>query len=136
MNRVIGIDYYQTITQDPSLFVDFTSGLISEGWKVHIITAVGPTRFDTVRAEIEALNVPNSTIEVVLFEHPREAPELKLAKCKELGVQMFIDDREDICRLLRKNGIVAMNIIRKDNSRYDFEKYPEKGIKHEKHISA
>ena len=58
-------------------------------------------------------------IHTVVFEHPSESPALKVAKAKELGLDMFFDDRDDVCRELNKAGIMAMRVTRKDNSTYD-----------------
>lgn len=64
---------------------------------------------------------PPDLVHEVVFDSPKESPELKLAKCQELGIEMFFDDRDDVCRLLNKHGIVAMRVTRKDNSTYDLE---------------
>jgi hypothetical protein len=56
---------------------------------------------------------------VVVFRHPKESPQLKLAKCVELGIQVFYDDREDVCRLLNQHGILALRVPRKDPSACD-----------------
>jgi hypothetical protein len=55
----------------------------------------------------------------VVFRHPRESPVLKLAKCQELGIEVFYDDREDVCRLLNRNGILAFRVPRRDAAEDD-----------------
>jgi hypothetical protein len=52
---------------------------------------------------------------------PRESPHLKLAKCQELGIEVFYDDRDDVCRMLNKHGILAMRVPRTDGSTYDLD---------------
>jgi hypothetical protein len=37
-----------------------------------------------------------------------------MTKCRELGITVFYDDREDVCRVLTKHGILAMQVSRKD----------------------
>jgi hypothetical protein len=44
---------------------------------------------------------------------------LKLAKCRELGIEVFYDDREDVCRLLSRHGILALRVPRRDASEGD-----------------
>ena len=34
---------------------------------------------------------------------------------------MFFDDRDDVCKLLNKNGILGLRVTRKDNSTYDLD---------------
>jgi acid phosphatase class B len=55
----------------------------------------------------------------VVYDDVSQAPALKLAKCQELGITVFYDDREDVCRLLNQHGILAVRVMRKDNSTYD-----------------
>lgn len=122
----IGVDYWQTISRDPDLFGAMMQAILDAGGEVHIITAVGDKRAATVQYEIEDLfmpKMPYTEIHVVVFDHPREAPELKLEACKRLGIQMFFDDRRDICEKLNKHGILACNLLRNDNRDYDPEKY-------------
>jgi acid phosphatase class B len=118
----IGFDYWQVISHYPDFFAELNSMFWFYGHEVHVISAVGPTRRNTVLAEVIRL-IPDNTPKVheVIFNHPSESPELKLAKCKELGIDVFFDDRDDVCRLLNQNGITAMRVTRKDNSTYDLD---------------
>ena len=52
----------------------------------------------------------------VVFRDPRESPHLKLAKCRELGIEVFYDDREDVCRILAKHGILALRVPRREDT--------------------
>ena len=38
---------------------------------------------------------------------------------RELGIQVFYDDREDVCRLLNQHGILALHVLRQDPSADD-----------------
>lgn len=69
--------------------------------------------------KIMGLAIHPSHIYELLFDDPKESPELKLKKCQELGIEVFYDDRDDVTRLLSKDGILAMQVTRKDNSTYD-----------------
>lgn len=129
---ILGLDYWQTLSANKEKLLELADCVIKAGGEVHVITAVGKQRGDKVRDDINELlgdyRIPID-VHVVIFDHPREAPELKLAKCLELGVDIMIDDRRDITTLLKKNDIVGLNIMRKDNRTYDYNLYPEKGIR-------
>jgi len=119
--EIIGLDYWQVISHYPKYFKEFASQMLAAGHEIHIITAVGEERSKVVFNDINKTRVPHTKKHMVIFKDPKESPELKLAKCKELGITTFYDDRDDVVRLLNKNGIVAMRVTRKDNSTYDLE---------------
>lgn len=117
----IGLDYWQVISHYPEYFKVFAQQMLDAGHEIHIVTAVGEERAKRVFADINKTGVPYTSRHKVIFKDPKESPELKLKKCKELGITVFYDDRDDVCRLLNKNGIVAMRVTRKDNSTYDLD---------------
>lgn len=119
--EIIGLDYWQVISHYGEYFKEFAQQMLKAGHEIHILTAVGHTRKATVMKEIDASGVPFTAKHMVIFDDPKQSPELKLEKCQELGITVFYDDRDDVCRLLNKNGIVAMRVTRKDNSTYDLE---------------
>lgn len=95
--------------------------------EVHVISAIGKGRIGQIKSDTyKSLHkggwgtpswcVKPENIHEVVFESPKESPELKLAKCKELGIQIFFDDREDVCNLLNANGILAFIVPRKNNT--------------------
>jgi len=51
-------------------------------------------------------------------EHPQS---LSRVKCWELGITVFYDDRDDVCRLLTKHGILAMRVTRNDDGADDVD---------------
>lgn len=119
---IIGFDYWQVLSHYPEKFAFIISAFVSEGADIHVISAVGKNH--TPGSVVEAVHrlgfdIPEDHIHAVLFEHPRQSPELKLQKCQELGVEVFFDDRDDVVRLLNKNGILGLRVTRKDNSTYD-----------------
>lgn len=119
----VGFDYWQVISHFPQYFSRLAMAHREDGNEVVIISAVGKDRVGTVQGEVDKIGTFPSGVKVyeVVFNDPSESPELKLAKCKELGVTVFYDDRDDVCRLLNKNGILAMRVTRKDNSTYDIK---------------
>lgn len=121
MNKKIGFDYWQVISHYPEVFAELSELYLAARHEVHVISAVGRKRLNTVRAEVANKGVLCTQVHEVLFEHPRESPELKLAKCQALGITQFYDDRQDVCRLLNANGIVAFQVMRRGQERDDLQ---------------
>lgn len=109
---IIGFDYWNTATQNPGRFAALACAIRDTGGKVYIITAVGPKRASSNVDEVKALGVPNDGIYQVVFDKPQDAPRLKADKAVELGIQLFIDDRRDICEEMLRRGILACNILK------------------------
>lgn len=118
---IVGFDYWQVLSHYPEHISELIYALNEHGAEVHIISAIGKQRIGTIAADVHKhmYDFPDSAIHEVVFDKPAQSPELKLAKCKELGITMFFDDRDDVCALLNANGIVAMRVTRKDGSKYD-----------------
>ncbi len=124
----VGIDYWQVLSHYPEYFCMLIKQLMSDGSnEVHIISAIGKDRIGTIQGEVDdilgmnGLSAFKPYVHEVVFEHPRQSPELKLKKCQELGVTVFHDDRDDVCTLLTANGILALRVGRRDNSTYDLQ---------------
>ena len=122
---IIGIDYWQVLSHHQEYFCELIRNHMNAGHAVHIVSAVGKNRIKTVDNEVRKIMQNNGVgayypqVTEVIFDKPVESPELKLAACQALGITVFYDDRDDVCRLLNKHGIVAMRVTRKDNSTYD-----------------
>ena len=108
---IVGFDYWNVLSHYPRQIGHLMAVHEAAGDEVHVISAIGRGRIGTVEAEVRVVSdVP--TVHEVVFSHTRESPELKLAKCFELGIEIFYDDREDVCRLLAQNGILALRVPR------------------------
>jgi hypothetical protein len=128
---IVGFDYWQVISHYPEQIGILKACLNIGGNECHIISAIGKGRIGTIAKEIHSIDIlkgedywykfDDNKIHEVVFDNPKQSPELKLAKCKELGIEMFFDDRDDVCRLLNANGIMALRVTRKDNSTYDLD---------------
>ena len=110
---IVGFDYWQVLSHYPAEIAHLMAVHDLVGDRVHVISAVGQHRAGTVEAEVRAITTVPEVHEVV-FAHPSQSPALKLAKCRELGIEVFYDDREDVCRLLSRHGILAMRVPRRD----------------------
>lgn len=118
---IVGFDYWQVISHYPDMMRHLAMMHHRNGDTVVIISAVGKNRIGTVARAVKNKGFDPAFYNVfeVIFDDPSQSPELKLKMCKELNVELFYDDRDDVCRMLNKNGIVAMRVTRKDNSTYD-----------------
>ena len=85
----IGLDYWQVISHYPEYFRELARAHLARSSEVHVISAIGTDRSGTVAHEVAGLGIPNSGVHEVVFRHSGESPELKLAKCLELGIQVF-----------------------------------------------
>lgn len=120
---VIGFDYWQCISHYPRHFREMLGSFESFANEVHVISAIGKTRIGTIGNDVKNTDGwggfregwYTDHVHEVVFNKSRESPELKLAKCKELGIEMFFDDRKDVCELLNANGILAFQVPRKDD---------------------
>jgi hypothetical protein len=118
---IVGFEYWQVISHYPLEMGELREALAARGDEVHVISAIGEGRVGTIAAEVHQHwpDFPDKYIHEVVFDDLKQAPELKLAKCQDLGISMFFDDRDDVCRLLGKHGIVAVRVTRKDGGSYD-----------------
>lgn len=108
---IVGFDYWHVLSHYPTQIGHLIALHAAAGDEVHVVSAIGRGRIGTVEAEVRAVtDVP--TVHEVVFDHTSESPELKLAKCRELGIELFYDDREDVCRLLAAHGILAFRVPR------------------------
>ena len=109
----IGFDYWQVLSHHGDRLRPLIDACTAAGHEVVVISAVGHRRAGTVEPAVRALGFAMPVHEVV-FSDPRESPQLKLARCSELGVTVFYDDRDDVCRLLSRHGILALRVTRQD----------------------
>jgi hypothetical protein len=124
---IVGFDYWNVISHNPEK-IDFLMRAIElmmmssydTVYHVHVVSTIGKTRIGTVEARVNEVLAPYLhedyyQVHEVVFKHAKESPELKLAKCKELGIEMFFDDRKDVVDLLNDNGILAFLVPRSTN---------------------
>lgn len=110
----IGLDYWRVCSHYPAHFTKIAQAYLDAGGEVHIISAIGKRRKNTIQPMIDALGIPYTQVHELIFNSPVEAPQLKLAKCQQLGVWAFYDDRADTCDLLTQHGILGIRVSRMD----------------------
>ena len=92
----IGFDYWQVISHYPKHIKELIGSLENNANDTYIISAVGKNRIGTVAAEIKKIpefsrfsdRYIKDRVHEVIFDHPRESPELKVALALELGLDM------------------------------------------------
>jgi acid phosphatase class B len=110
---IVGFDYWQVLSHYPEQIGHLMEIHSRAGDTVHVISAIGRGRIGTVADEVR-VHTDVAEVHEVVFGHPRESPVLKLAKCQELGIVLFYDDREDVCRMLSQHGILALRVPRRE----------------------
>jgi hypothetical protein len=119
---IVGLDFYKTISAHPKEFRALASSLTSELNDVIVISAVGKSSNlenykRHVREFLETHHISYKTLHIVQFEKDEEIPQLKLEACQKWKVQMYFDDREDVCKKLSENGIVSLRVGIGDNKK-------------------
>lgn len=100
----IGIDFYDTITDNPSKWRRYIKELTLEGHHVYIISAIHACNIDRLRSDFRHTRNAGALMPVV-YDNFFDVPRLKYEACKRLGINVFIDDRKDTCDLLGLHGI-------------------------------
>lgn len=107
-----GFDYWNVCSDHPEIFRDLAVALLRSGHEVHVVTAIGKNRKGTIAGEVQDLGIPVTAVHEVIFRHPRQSPELKVAKALELGLDVFWDDRDDVCYAMTEAKILACRVTR------------------------
>jgi len=123
---VIGFDYFKTLTTHHKTLRPIARAIMAEGGFVYIISALSDQgnreQYEkSMEKFLTDTNFPYTKFFVVVFPKGQEdehIPFLKLEKCQDLGVELYIDDREDVAELMSQNGITGLVI------KNHFEKTP------------
>lgn len=118
---VIGFDYFKTITTHHKTLKPIARAIMAEGGFVYVISAVSDASDEPKRIKYEQAmqkflqdnNFPYTKCFVVVFPAGHEEGNismLKLEKAQDLGIELFIDDREDVAELMSQNGITGLVI--------------------------
>lgn len=108
---IVGFDYWHVLSDYPRQMSHLIDLHAMAGDDVHVISAIGVGRIGTVEGDVRRItSIPR--VHEVVFDHVSESPALKLAKCLELRIELFYDDREDVCALLAANGVLALRVPR------------------------
>lgn len=105
----LGIDFYDTITIESKAFKRLTQALLAGGGEVHIISAVAEHNLKQLQKDVRKTHVPYTELHPVFFKSYGSVPKLKYEKCKELGIEFYIDDRLDVVQYLAAHGIPAFH---------------------------
>ena len=122
---IIGFDFYKTLSAYPRKFRTLISSYISEGHHIVVISALSD-RSDVenytrhMKDFLAQHNLTYHELQVVVFHDDQEIPDVKLEACKEKGVEVYYDDREDVCQKLNENDILAFKVGHKNKKDKSF----------------
>lgn len=114
---ILGLDFYGTIQCWPNELEVLAKTVITGGGKLYIITACYPEHKQKTEDMINASGIPYTAIEFIFYRDELEVPAKKLAACRKLGVQLYIDDLPFIVNHLSDNGLLCLKIKGKSKSR-------------------
>ena len=112
---IVGFDFHNVLDLHPQM-IDLLWVFVRDEYEVHIISAVGPKRAGTIAGEVDKILGPHAQdiqVHEVVFRHPRESPILKAELARLLGIEIFFDDRADVCEAMNHEGILCLQVPRK-----------------------
>lgn len=111
---------YATINSTPliPLVKEMLEIFSIEGYKFEFITARGLLKKETKEAVIQVFRKNNLPIENIHW-----GVKDKVSKCKELGIDLMIEDNPNQCKLLKENKIKTIYFRDKDNEKIQEDKY-------------
>lgn len=99
----IGIDFYDTITDNPSKFRRYIRQLKDEGHTIYVISAIYSSNLSRLQKDYKKVRI-HCELVPVFYSQYNDVPELKYKKCMELGIDLMIDDRIDTCSYIYSMG--------------------------------
>lgn len=111
---------YATINSTPliPLVKEMLEIFSIEGYKFEFITARGLLKKETKEAVIQVFQKNNLPIENIHW-----GVKDKVSKCKELGIDLMIEDNPNQCKLLKENKIKTIYFRDKDNEKIQEDEY-------------
>lgn len=100
----IGIDFYDTITDNPSKFRRYIKARTLAGDRVYVISAIHGENIDRLRKDFKHARNSGALIPVAYINYS-DVPRLKYDVCRRLDIDYMIDDRQDICDYMASKGI-------------------------------
>ena len=83
------------------------------GWEIYILTSV-PTSWKGTNQREKMLDelFPGFAYRVVYTDGHIEAGKAKAKEMKELGINLIIDDTEDVCKAIKAEGIQVLHLLK------------------------
>ena len=117
-DRVVGFDFHNTLQVKrgnqwivPVAHLEIIRNLRGLGWRVYLISFVGSRwREESTRSEIESSGLARE-----LGREGRDwffvrSKQDKAPLCRQLGIQVFLDDSPEVIESLRREGIYTLPI--------------------------
>lgn len=111
---------YATINSTPliPLVKEMLEIFSIEGYQFEFITARGLLKKETKEAVVQVFQKNNLPIENIHW-----GVKDKVTKCKELGIDLMIEDNPNQCKLLKENKIKTIYFRDKDNEKIQEDEY-------------
>lgn len=106
----VGIDY-GVFSEAPDRFGSVATSLLDGGHEVYLTATVSERNGDRIFLQVQSMALPHTVISMIVCNREDEVQENLLEYCLTNKIDMFMDTREEVCRVLRKNGIIALKMI-------------------------
>lgn len=108
----IGFDWGGVLDEHPDRLTQLADALKRSGHEIYIVSAINAGEEETRRQQVEEI-MPDVCTEIITLvaAHP-DQPLEKLKIVLDKKIDMFFDDRADICQLLQNNGVLAFQVPR------------------------
>ena len=115
---ILGLDYGDVISKWPEATRRLAKSVIDSGGKVYIISWKVPiVKLQDIHhneGELDFQYLKDFPYTNVFFndiEDVLQRPVWKAGLCEQLGVELFIDDNEEIVKTIQRRGIMAVQAI-------------------------
>src|SRR5580698_2807282 len=108
----VGFDFHNVLDAWPNQVTDLMRRHKYYGDYVCVLSAVGRNRKGTVAEQVHAYTVYVDDIYEAAFSNSRESPMLKTAAAVALKLNVFYDDRQDVCDEMTSQGILCFKVPR------------------------
>lgn len=104
----LGLDFYDTISKNPSVYRLLADAVLDSGGKVYIISAIYRENYKQLVKDVKKTRVRSTEVIPVFYTEHFEVPKAKVLVCKELGIDLLVDDRLDVIHAVSLHGIIGL----------------------------
>jgi hypothetical protein len=109
----VGFDFHNVLDAYPNQIVNLMQRHREHGDYVCVISAVGgPRRKGTIPEAVWALDPYVDGVFEVVFSHPSMYPSIKVEQALAIKLDLFYDDRQDVCDAMNEAGILCFKVPR------------------------
>lgn len=96
----LGLDFYDTVTAAPKVYRKLAQSIIDNGGEVHIISHVHPGKEVALTKDLKHTHIPHTALHIITTLKYHEVPALKRTIIRNLGIDIYLDDRADVLTAL------------------------------------